>query len=147
MDFYLCKLLKNWIICCRLKSNQNLLPKYALALNGNICAFALIRHRIKRQRSHSQRKLNVYVDLCSPLTSFVPLRWLLIIASLGQVAHFTIVVIRYVLTTSGLVRFAHSAPYAKSKKKQLLLLDILHNLGRRFGDSCTCMITQQIIFC
>ena len=41
-----------------------------------------------------------------------PLSW--IIASLGQVAHFTSVVIRNVLATSGWVRFAHTAPYAKS---------------------------------
>ena len=37
-----------------------------------------------------------------------------IIASLGQVAHFTSVVIRNVLATSGWVRSAHTAPYAKS---------------------------------
>ena len=41
-----------------------------------------------------------------------PLSW--IIASLGQVAHFTSVVIRNVLATSGWVRSAHTAPYAKS---------------------------------
>ena len=41
-----------------------------------------------------------------------PLSW--IIASLGQVAHFTSVVIRNVLATSGCVRSAHTAPYAKS---------------------------------
>ena len=41
-----------------------------------------------------------------------PLSW--IIASLGQVAHFTSVVIRKVLATSGWVRSAHTAPYAKS---------------------------------
>ena len=41
-----------------------------------------------------------------------PLFW--IIASLGQVAHFTSVVIRNVLATSGWVRSAHTAPYAKS---------------------------------
>ncbi len=41
-----------------------------------------------------------------------PLSW--IIALLGQVAHFTSVVIRNVLATSGWVRSAHTAPYAKS---------------------------------
>ena len=47
-----------------------------------------------------------------------PLSW--IIASLGQVAHFTSVVIRNVLATSGWVRFAHTAPYAKSAHNSLL---------------------------
>ena len=44
-----------------------------------------------------------------------------IIASLGQVAHFTSVVIRNVLATSGWVRSAHTAPYAKSTLNSLLL--------------------------
>ena len=43
-----------------------------------------------------------------------------IIASLGQVAHFTSVVIRNVLATSGWVRFAHTAPYAKSAHNSLV---------------------------
>ena len=47
-----------------------------------------------------------------------PLSW--IIASLGQVAHFTSVVIRNVLATSGWVRFAHTAPYAKSAHNSLV---------------------------
>ena len=47
-----------------------------------------------------------------------PLYW--IIASLGQVAHFTSVVIRNVLATSGWVRSAHTAPYAKSAHNLLV---------------------------
>ena len=47
-----------------------------------------------------------------------PLSW--IIASLGQVAHFTSVVIRNVLATSGWVRSAHTAPYAKSAYNSLV---------------------------
>ena len=47
-----------------------------------------------------------------------PLSW--IIASLGQVAHFTSVVIRNVLATSGWVRSAHTAPYAKSAHNSLV---------------------------
>ena len=43
-----------------------------------------------------------------------------IIASLGQVAHFTSVVIRNVLATSGWVRSAHTAPYAKSAHNSLM---------------------------
>ena len=43
-----------------------------------------------------------------------------IIASLGQVAHFTSVVIRNVLATSGWVRSAHTAPYAKSAHNSLV---------------------------
>ena len=43
-----------------------------------------------------------------------------IIASLGQVAHFTSVVIRNVLATSGWVRSAHTAPYAKYAHKRQL---------------------------
>ena len=47
-----------------------------------------------------------------------PLSW--IIASLGQVAHFTSVVIRNVLATSGWVHSAHTAPYAKSTHNSLV---------------------------
>ena len=43
-----------------------------------------------------------------------------IIASLGQVAHFTSVVIRNVLATSGWVHSAHTAPYAKSAHNSLV---------------------------
>ena len=48
-----------------------------------------------------------------------PLSW--IIALLGQVAHFTSVVIRNVLATSGWVRSAHTAPCAKSAHNSQLM--------------------------
>ena len=55
----------------------------------------------------------------SPLTIHKrQLSW--IIASLGQVAHFTSVVIRNVLAISGWVRSAHTAPYAKSAHNSLV---------------------------
>ena len=55
----------------------------------------------------------------SPLTIHKrQLSW--IIASLGKVAHFTSVVIRNVLATSGWVRSAHTAPYAKSAHNSLV---------------------------
>ena len=51
-----------------------------------------------------------------------------IIASLGQVAHFTSVVIRNVLATSGWVRSAHTAPYAKSAHNSQLTMPYCLNV-------------------
>ena len=68
--------------------------------------------------STSNKQIN-YNKVDSPLTTHKrQLSW--IIASLGQVAHFTSVVIRNVLATSGWVRFAHTAPYAKSAHNSLV---------------------------
>lgn len=36
--------------------------------------------------------------------------------------------------------------YAK-KKLHICLVALNNNLGRRFGDSCTCMIMQACVFC
>ena len=44
-----------------------------LAAKLNVTSLRHTAPRIKRHRSQSQRKLNVSVDYCSPLTSFVPL--------------------------------------------------------------------------
>ena len=69
-------------------------------MKKNYCELSLVNSELTNNKQSNDNKIDS------------PLSW--IIASLGQVAYFTSVVIRKVLATSGWVRFAHTAPYAKS---------------------------------
>ena len=89
-------------------SFQGLIKKFFESLKKKCCELSLVNNK---QANGNKAD--------SPLTIHKrQLSW--IIASLGQVAHFTSVVIRNVLATSGWVRSAHTAPYAKSAYNSLV---------------------------
>ena len=75
-------------------------------MKKNYCELSLVNSELTNNKQSNDNKIDS------------PLSW--IIASLGQVAYFTSVVIRKVLATSGWVRFAHTAPYAKSTHNSLV---------------------------
>ena len=75
-------------------------------MKKNYCELSLVNSELTTNKQANDNKVDS------------PLSW--IIALLGQVAHFTSVVIRNVLATSGWVRSAHTAPYAKSAHNSLV---------------------------
>ena len=94
-------------------SFQGLIKKFFESLKKKCCELSLVNSESTSDKQANDNKAD------SPLTIHKrQLSW--IIASLGQVAHFTSVVIRNVLATSGWVRSAHTAPYAKSAYNSLV---------------------------
>ena len=98
------------------------------------------------------------------LTRFVPHRFVLYRFARGSARAVRIIAprfatIRYILlrkiiahllrATSCWVRASHSRGALRKirKKKVTLLMTLNNNLGRRFGDSCTCMIIRACQFC
>ena len=87
-------------------SLHNLVKRFFESIKKKCCELSLVNSELTNNKQANDNKVDS------------PLSW--IIASLGQVAHFTSVVIRNVLATSGWVRFAHTAPYAKSAHNSLV---------------------------
>ena len=84
----------------------DLTKRFFESIKKKCCELSLVNSESTNNKQANNNK----VDL--------QLSW--IIASLGQVAHFTSVVIRNVLATSGWVHSAHTAPYAKSAHNSLV---------------------------
>ena len=94
---------------------SDLIKKFFESLKKKCCELSLVNNK----QANDNKADSPLTTHNSPFTTHKrQLSW--IIASLGQVAHFTSVVIRNVLATSGWVRSAHTAPYAKSAHNSLV---------------------------
>ena len=91
----------------------DLIKKFFENIKKKCCELSLVNSESTNNKQNNYNKVDSQLTIHKRQLSWI-------IASLGQVAHFTSVVIRNVLATSGWVRSAHTAPYAKSAHNSLV---------------------------